>query len=546
MLHVPLGLAERVVGVASVFTYHPYEFSEDELFLMATIGEQCALAVRNAQAYGELRREYQGLVDDFQKWFGESQTFPAPDRLAPRTGWRPTARPRPPLDGSGRRARHCRRQHWSLSIHSIHRGGAPPPAGLRSHPWNLIRVMPAEGTGHEGVSVTTRPSPDRRSPGRRQAMRPMILAPFVLPRRPRLSAAARRRCAGRVRDAATGKPVARRASSSSRPARRGRHRRTRRVRARGRRPGAVDAGRLAPRLPGRAPERWPRCPTQPLAVAARPGHLDRRPHRGDRARAREGTDPATLHQHPAGAGRRGATGGRTRRSCCRSVAPGVLRLQRQRQRHRLLVLLDPRLRPGAAPASPSTARRSTTPSPASCSSSTSPTSSPPPATSRCSAASSASPGIGGAVDITTAPPAVHAGVHAARPAFGSYDTQRFASRYDSGLIDGTWALTARYSKITTDGYRDQSWVDMWNYYLSLARFGERLARCASCCSAVPSRPTSPTTASRRASSTAASPATPTATAASTPSPTPASMDNFYPAALPAHPRPRDLAARPQL
>jgi len=45
---------------------------------MATIGEQCALAVRNAQAYGELRREYQGLVDDFQKWFGESQTYPRP------------------------------------------------------------------------------------------------------------------------------------------------------------------------------------------------------------------------------------------------------------------------------------------------------------------------------------------------------------------------------------------------------------------------------------------------------------------------------------
>ena len=76
VLHVPLGLAEHVVGVASVFTYHPYEFSEDELFLMATIGEQCALAVKNAQVYGELRREYQGLVDDFQKWFGEYQTYP--------------------------------------------------------------------------------------------------------------------------------------------------------------------------------------------------------------------------------------------------------------------------------------------------------------------------------------------------------------------------------------------------------------------------------------------------------------------------------------
>jgi iron complex outermembrane receptor protein len=81
-------------------------------------------------------------------------------------------------------------------------------------------------------------------------------------------------------------------------------------------------------------------------------------------------------------------------------------------------------------------------------------------------------GMGGAVDITTAPPSLE-------PAFqlhlggGSYNTQRLSLRYDSGLVGGRWALTARYSKITSDGYRDQSWVDMWNYFFSLARFGER-------------------------------------------------------------------------
>lgn len=80
-------------------------------------------------------------------------------------------------------------------------------------------------------------------------------------------------------------------------------------------------------------------------------------------------------------------------------------------------------------------------------------------------------GIGGAVDITTAMPAVE-------PSFslfaggGSYDTRRLTAHYESGLINGTWALSARYSKITTDGYRDQSWVDMWNFYISLAHFGE--------------------------------------------------------------------------
>ena len=81
-------------------------------------------------------------------------------------------------------------------------------------------------------------------------------------------------------------------------------------------------------------------------------------------------------------------------------------------------------------------------------------------------------GIGGAVDITTAPPAVapsftlHAG-------FGSYHTSRYSAHFESGLIDGTWQLSARYSKVATDGYRDQSWVDMWNYYIALARLGQR-------------------------------------------------------------------------
>jgi iron complex outermembrane receptor protein len=80
-------------------------------------------------------------------------------------------------------------------------------------------------------------------------------------------------------------------------------------------------------------------------------------------------------------------------------------------------------------------------------------------------------GIGGAVDITTTPPSMQSSFSLSS-GFGSYNTRRLTARFDSGLIDGTWALTARYSKITTDGYRDQSWVDMWNYFFSLARFGE--------------------------------------------------------------------------
>ena len=81
-------------------------------------------------------------------------------------------------------------------------------------------------------------------------------------------------------------------------------------------------------------------------------------------------------------------------------------------------------------------------------------------------------GIGGAVDVTTAPPPLTP-AFTLTTGFGSYNTERTSMRWDSGLVDGTWAMSARYSKITTDGYRDQSWVDMWNYYLALAKFSER-------------------------------------------------------------------------
>jgi iron complex outermembrane receptor protein len=81
-------------------------------------------------------------------------------------------------------------------------------------------------------------------------------------------------------------------------------------------------------------------------------------------------------------------------------------------------------------------------------------------------------GIGGAVDITTAPPSLTP-AFSVTTGYGSYNTKRFETRWDSGLINGEWAATARYSKISTDGYRDQSWVDMWNYYFCLAHFGDR-------------------------------------------------------------------------
>ena len=41
--------------------------------------------------------------------------------------------------------------------------------------------------------------------------------------------------------------------------------------------------------------------------------------------------------------------------------------------------------------------------------------------------------------------------------------------YSSGLIDGRWAFTGRFSKQKSDGYRKNSWVDGWAYHFTVAR-----------------------------------------------------------------------------
>jgi len=49
------------------------------------------------------------------------------------------------------------------------------------------------------------------------------------------------------------------------------------------------------------------------------------------------------------------------------------------------------------------------------------------------------------------------------------DMRKQAVAYSSGLIDGRWALSGRYSKQYSDGYREKAWWDGWSYYLSASR-----------------------------------------------------------------------------
>jgi len=46
------------------------------MHLIQAIGEQCALAIRNAQMYAAIKRRYDVVVDEFHQWFEHYCTFP--------------------------------------------------------------------------------------------------------------------------------------------------------------------------------------------------------------------------------------------------------------------------------------------------------------------------------------------------------------------------------------------------------------------------------------------------------------------------------------
>lgn len=56
---------------------------------------------------------------------------------------------------------------------------------------------------------------------------------------------------------------------------------------------------------------------------------------------------------------------------------------------------------------------------------------------------------------------------------GSYNTRKFSLNLHSGLINHSYAIAARFSKVQSDGYRENAAVDLWSYFLSAARYGLR-------------------------------------------------------------------------
>ncbi len=80
--------------------------------------------------------------------------------------------------------------------------------------------------------------------------------------------------------------------------------------------------------------------------------------------------------------------------------------------------------------------------------------------------------IGGSVDLRTRHPLSERRLRLSTT-HGSFGTRLWSMEYDTGLMDESWAATFRWSRVDSDGYRDHSWVEMWNYFGSLEHYGER-------------------------------------------------------------------------
>jgi iron complex outermembrane receptor protein len=81
--------------------------------------------------------------------------------------------------------------------------------------------------------------------------------------------------------------------------------------------------------------------------------------------------------------------------------------------------------------------------------------------------------IGGSVNVETVPYAQDPSL-TLEAGGGTFGTQRYVAQGSSGLLDGKYALSARLSRILTDGYRDASWSDLWSYFVGIARVDAKL------------------------------------------------------------------------
>lgn len=81
-------------------------------------------------------------------------------------------------------------------------------------------------------------------------------------------------------------------------------------------------------------------------------------------------------------------------------------------------------------------------------------------------------GIGGAVNVVTDPFEPEPYVRT-RLGAGSFDTQRLSVTANSGLLNDRYVANARFSRVTSDGYRENAWTEFNRFFGGIARYGDR-------------------------------------------------------------------------
>ncbi|MGE5315212.1 MAG: TonB-dependent receptor [Acidobacteriota bacterium] len=84
------------------------------------------------------------------------------------------------------------------------------------------------------------------------------------------------------------------------------------------------------------------------------------------------------------------------------------------------------------------------------------------------------PAIGGSINLVTTNFARRRGLYLSA-GMGSFNTRKVSLSGNSGVFDDRYAVYARLSKITSDGYRDNSWVDFGSYFLGAVRFDRTMS-----------------------------------------------------------------------
>ncbi|HNW58279.1 MAG TPA: TonB-dependent receptor [bacterium] len=86
---------------------------------------------------------------------------------------------------------------------------------------------------------------------------------------------------------------------------------------------------------------------------------------------------------------------------------------------------------------------------------------------------SSTPAIGGAINLITSNFTRRRGITLSS-GYGTFNTRKYGLTASSGLVGERYAIYGRLSRISSDGYRDNSWVKLGSYFLGAARFDQNM------------------------------------------------------------------------